>query len=90
LTFGQLFEYKDLKLRIPRGLRCAKKGIITMPNNRPKCKNKTRIDASARRALKEIGKIAKALKPLKSLELELGLKNVDKELHDIMDDHHFL
>jgi hypothetical protein len=61
-----------------------------MPNNRPKCKNKTRIDAHARRALKEIGKIAKALKPLKAKALELDLKNVDKELNAIMDDHHLL
>jgi hypothetical protein len=51
-----------------------------MPNNKPKCK--TRIDAHAKRALKEIGKMTKALK--------LDLTKVKKDLQAIMADHHHL
>jgi hypothetical protein len=49
-----------------------------MPNTKRKCK--TRIDAHAKRALKEIGKMTKALK--------LDLTKVKKELLAIAMDHH--
>jgi hypothetical protein len=73
LTFGQLFAYKDWKLRIPRGLRCSKKGITTMPNDTHPCKSKTKIDAEAKHAIDDIDKILndQALTTHKELLIEI-------------------
>ncbi len=49
-----------------------------MPNKKPKCK--TRIDAHAKHALKEIGRMTKALK--------VDLTKVKKDLQCIAMDNH--
>jgi hypothetical protein len=72
LTFGQFFEYKDLKLRIPdMGLHGSKRGITTMP----KKKKTTKTMNIAR--LKGVQKMGR--------DLELNLKVAQKDMKRMMD-----
>lgn len=70
LTFGHFFEYKDLKLRIPRGLRCSKKGIITMPKRK-----KTALPRRQSEVLADVKKLLDVQEVL-----VLGLEKVKIEL----------
>jgi hypothetical protein len=69
LTFGQPIRYNDLKRRIPKGLRCSKKGIVAMPK-------KKKTARTTRQGLADYERRRKAYKKL-VLELEKASKKLE-------------
>jgi hypothetical protein len=68
-----------VKLWIPKGVRCSKKGITTMPNTAKDCPKKPTIDKEVREAKGHIDKVLMdpALAPNLKNELDLAKKNLD-------------
>ena len=64
MTFGQLFEYNELKPRISKGFRCSKKGTPTMSK-----KSARRRHPNIAKAISDIKKLQKGHKKM-ALDLE--------------------
>ena len=67
------------------GLHCSEKGITTMPNNKPDCPGKPRVNALADKASKDLEKFTDAHPNLAN---DLNLKSAKDNLGRIPQDNH--